>query len=151
MNSNINIFIASDHAGFNAKEFLKTHLTGLGYLVTDLGNKVFDEKDDYPDFIYLAAKAVAENADSFGIIIGGSGQGEAIVANRVKGVRAAIIYDEYSARLSRQHNDANVASFGARTMDNEKMKNLLTIWLNTPFSQEERHVRRIEKINNIAS
>ncbi len=141
------IFIGADHAGFSAKEELKPYLEGLGFLVEDLGNTMLDLNDDYPDFIIPVAKAVAENPESKGIVIGGSGQGEAIAANKVAGIRAALIYDEYSAKMSREHNNANVASFGARVLDVEKMKELLRLWLDTPFSHEERHQRRIDKLN----
>ena len=141
------IFIGSDHAGFEAKEALKKYLEDLGFSVEDLGNSVLDPSDDYPEFIVLVAKAVAENPESRGVVIGGSGQGEAMAANKVKGIRAAVVYDEYSARMSREHNDANIASFGARATDIEKIKELTKLWLNTPFSNKERHVRRIEKLN----
>ncbi len=146
---NTKIYIAADHAGFVLKEELKPYLKEMGFDVEDFGNSVLDQTDDYPDFIILAAEAVAKNSGSLGIVIGGSGQGEAIVANKVKGIRAAVIYDEYSARMSRMDNDANVASFGARTMDSEKAKELIKIWIETPFSNEERHMRRIEKIDNL--
>ena len=149
MDSNKHIFIGADHAGFLAKAELKKYLEELGFSVTDLGNSVLDESDDYPDFILPVAKAVAENAGSWGMVIGGSGQGEAIAANKMQGIRAALIYDEYSAKMSREHNDANVASFGARVLDNEKMKALAKLWLETPFSGEERHARRIEKLNKL--
>ncbi len=148
MNAKITkIYIASDHAGFALKEELKPYLKEMGFDVEDFGNFVLDQNDDYPDFIIQVAEAVAKNTDSRGIVIGGSGQGEAMVANKVKGIRAAVIYDEYSAKMSRIDNDANVASFGARTIDTEKAKELVKIWLETPFSNEERHLRRIEKIN----
>jgi len=141
------IYIASDHAGFALKEELKTYLEDLSYTVEDVGNSVLDNQDDYSDFVVPAAKAVAENPGSLGIVIGGSGQGEAIAANKVKGIRAAVIYDEYSAKMSRMDNDANVASLGARTMSTEQAKELVKLWLQTEFSHEERHQRRIEKLN----
>jgi ribose 5-phosphate isomerase B len=147
--SNQKIFIGADHAGFEVKEELKKYLADLGFSVEDLGNLILDQTDDYPDVIVPVAEAVAKNSDSMGIVIGGSGQGEAIAANKIKGIRAAVVYDEYSARMSRMDNDANVASFGARVLDIEKIKELLLIWLNTPFSNEERHQRRIEKLNNL--
>jgi ribose 5-phosphate isomerase B len=145
--NNKQIFIGADHAGYEAKNELKKYLEELGFSVEDLGNKILDEQDDYPDFIIPVAKAVAENAGSRGVVIGGSGQGEAMAANKVQGIRAAVVYDEYSAKMSREHNDANVASFGARVTNIEKIKELTKLWLNTPFSQEERHIRRIEKLN----
>ncbi len=144
------IFIGADHAGFNLKEGLKKYILELGYEIEDFGAHSFDPDDDYPDFIIPAAKAVAENpSESRGIVIGGSGQGEAICANKTKGIRAAVVYDEYSARMSREHNDANVMALGARTMDFETAKKLVKIWLETPFSEEERHVRRIKRIKNL--
>jgi len=149
MNTDKKIFIASDHAGFELKNNLKDYLESLTFNIEDLGNSEFDPNDDYPDFVTLAAKKVAENPDSFGIVIGGSGQGEAMVANKIKNVRAAVVYDEYSARMSKTDNDANVASLGARTINLEKAKELIKIWLETPFSNEEHHKRRVEKINNL--
>ncbi|MDR4503399.1 MAG: ribose-5-phosphate isomerase [Candidatus Scalindua sp.] len=147
------IYIGTDHAGFELKEELKRHLLDLGCEVQDMGAYEFNEEDDYPDFIFPVVKKVAEailkGEDSKGIVIGGSGQGEAIVANKVRGIRAAVVYDEYSARMSREHNDANIISLGNRTLDTGKAKKLVKIWLETPFSNEARHKRRIEKIKAI--
>ena len=147
------IYIGTDHAGFELKEELKIFLEKLGCKVEDKGAYEFDEEDDYPDFIFHVVKAVAEDIirdlDSRGIVIGGSGQGEAIVANKVRGIRAAVVYDEYSAKMSREHNDANIISLGNRTLDIDKAKALVKIWLETPFSNEERHKRRIEKIKKL--
>lgn len=144
------IFLGADHAGFELKNELKKYLEEFGYEVKDFGNDVYDEQDDYPDFILPVAEAVAKDPkNSRGIVFGGSGQGEAIVANRIAGVRAAVIYDynENIITLSRQHNDANVLSFGARFIDLSEVKSAVRIWLETPFSGEERHKRRIEKID----
>jgi ribose 5-phosphate isomerase B len=147
------IYIGTDHAGFELKEELKKFLDSLGCKVKDMGAYEFNEADDYPDFIWPVVKAVAEEIakglDTRGIVIGGSGQGEAIVANKVRGIRAAVVYDEYSARMSREHNDANIISLGTRTLDIDKAKALVKIWLETPFSNEERHKRRIEKIKKL--
>ncbi len=147
------IYIGTDHAGFELKEELKIFLENLGCEVEDKGAYEFNEADDYPDFIYPVVKAVAEDIakdwNSRGIVIGGSGQGEAIVANKVKGIRAAVVYDEYSAEMSRKHNDANILSLGTRTLTISKAKKLVQLWLETPFSNEERHKRRIEKIKAI--
>lgn len=141
------IFIGADHAGFQLKEDLKRYLSGLGYEVEDMGAKEFDPDDDYPDFIFPTARAVAENPQEHrGIIIGGSGQGEVMCANKIKGIRAALVYDEYSARMSREHNDANIMSIGARVLDTDTVKKLAKTWLETPFSGEERHKRRLAKI-----
>ena len=140
----MNIYIGADHAGFKLKEFLRD----LGYDVEDTGAYKFDENDDYPDFIILVAKAVAKNPEhNNGIVIGGSGQGEAMAANRIKGVRAALIYDKYSAKMSREHNNANIISLGARVLSARKAKKLVKLWLDTPFSNGERHIRRIKKID----
>ncbi len=147
------IYIGTDHAGFELKEELKKFLKDLGCEVEDKGAYEFNREDDYPDFILPVVKAVAEDIardlDSRGIVIGGSGQGEAIVANKVKKIRAAVVYDEYSARMSREHNDANIVSIGTRTLSADKAKRLVKLWLETPFSNEERHKRRIEKIKTI--
>jgi ribose 5-phosphate isomerase B len=147
------IYIGTDHAGFELKEELKKFLKDLGCEVEDKGAYEFNREDDYPDFILPVVKAVAEDIakdlDSRGIVIGGSGQGEAIVANKVKNIRAAVVYDEYSARMSREHNDANIVSLGTRTLSADKAKKLVKLWLETPFSNEERHKRRIEKIKTI--
>ena len=147
------IYIGTDHAGFELKEELKKFLKDLGCEVEDKGAYEFNREDDYPDFILPVVKAVAEDIardlDSRGIVIGGSGQGEAIVANKIKKIRAAVVYDEYSARMSREHNDANIVSLGTRTLSADKAKKLVKLWLETPFSNEERHKRRIEKIKTI--
>lgn len=141
------IFIGADHAGFILKEKLKKYLRRLGFNVKDFGAEKFNPSDDYPDFVIPAAVALARNPhENRGIIIGGSGQGEAIVANKVKGIRAAMVYDEYSAKMSREHNNANVIVLGARTMDFEKAKKIVKLWLNTPFSGASRHKRRLKKI-----
>ena len=147
------IYIGTDHAGFELKEELKIFLENRGCDVEDKGAFEFNAADDYPDFIYPVVKAVAEDLvrdlDSRGIVFGGSGQGEAIVANKVKGIRAAVVYDEYSAKMSREHNDANILSLGTRTLSIGEAKDLVTLWLETPFSNEERHKRRIDKIKAI--
>ena len=144
------IFIGADHAGYEMKNELKKYLEEFGYEVKDMGDSTYDEKDDYPDFIRPVAEMVAKDPEnSRGIIIGGSGQGEAMVANRLRGVRAAVLYDynENIVGLSREHNNANVLSLGARFIDLDEAKNAVKIWLETPFSEDERHVRRIKKID----
>ena len=141
------IFVAADHAGFQMKEDLKKYLADLGYEVKDMGAFELNPGDDYPDLMFPMAKAVAENlGENKGIAVCGSGQGEAMAANKVRGIRAAVVYDEYSARMSRQDNDANIMALGARTLDIETAKRLVRMWLETPFSGEERHIRRIKKI-----
>lgn len=144
------IFLASDHAGFDLKEKLKFFLQELGYEIEDMGNFVYDERDDYPDFILFAARKVAENPEQDrGIVLGGSGQGEAMVCNRIKGARAAVVYNynEDIIRLSREHNNANILSLAARFLSEEEAKKAVKIWLETKFSGEERHQRRIAKLD----
>lgn len=142
------IFLAADHAGFELKEFLSNHLIQLGYNVEDCGAYEMDSTDDYPDFIIPAARKVASDPDSRGIIMGGSGQGEAIAANRIKGVRAAVYYDGPIdiVRLSRSHNNANILSLGARFISNEKAVEVVKMWFNEPF-EGGRHQKRIDKLD----
>lgn len=140
------IFIGADHAGFMLKEEVKFYLKQEGYEVEDCGAYRIDSTDDYPDFVAVAAKKVAENPRSFGIVFGKSGAGEAIVANKIKGVRAVLAVNEENVRLSREHNDANVLSLGSIFYSSETAKNLVKLFLETPFSNEERHNRRINKI-----
>ena len=143
------IFLATDHAGFELKEKVKKFLTDSDHEVEDCGAYVLDSNDDYPDFVHKAAVKVGEDTEnSRGNIFGGSGQGEAMVANRVKGVRAAVYYggSEEIVKLSREHNDANILSLGARFITEEQAMHAIKIWLETPFSEEERHKRRIDKI-----
>ena len=142
------ILLASDHAGFELKEFLSNHLIQLGYNVEDCGAYEMDSTDDYPDFIIPAVRKVASDPDSRGIIMGGSGQGEAIAANRIKGVRAAVYYDGPIdiVRLSRSHNNANILSLGARFISNEKAVEVVKMWFNEPF-EGGRHQKRIDKLD----
>lgn len=144
------IYIGTDHAGFELKESLAVFLRALGYEVFDMGAHSFEALDDYPDFICPVAEAVAGDSDSRGIILGGSGQGEAMCANRIKGARAAVYYGGPFdiAILSREHNDANILSIGARFVEDDEAKEVIRIWLKTPFSGDERHARRIAKLDN---
>ena len=141
------IFLASDHAGFALKSVLAAHVSTLGHLVEDLGPAVFDPQDDYPDYAVPCAKRVAAEQGSFGIIIGGSGQGEAMCANRVKGIRAAVFYGGSMeiVKLMREHNDANILSLGARFVKEDEAKNAVELFLSTPFSGDARHIRRLAK------
>ncbi len=146
------IFIASDHAGFELKQALIPFLENLGHEVTDCGAKVLNPEDDYPEFISQAALGVFEDIENArGIIIGGSGQGEAIVANRLPSIRAAVYYGGNLdiVKLSREHNDANVLSLGARFVSVEEAQEAVKLWLETTFSGEERHTRRINQIDEI--
>ncbi len=141
------IYIGSDHAGYELKEKLKTYLSGLGHAVEDKGAYSYDANDDYPDFITPVAEAVAKEEGSFGVVLGGSGQGEAICANRVKGARAALYYGKSIdiVKLAREHNNANILSLGGRFLSDDEAKEALALFLETPFTNDERHVRRINK------
>ena len=143
------IHIATDHAGLELKNIIKGHLINEGYNVTDHGAHEYDALDDYPDYIFPCAKAVAADSESRGIILGGSGQGEAMAANRVKGVRAAVFYNgpDEIVKLSREHNNANILSLGARFMTENEIYDVIEMWLNEPF-EGGRHQRRIEKLDN---
>ncbi len=142
------VSIASDHAGFTLKEALIDFLKDEGYEVDDMGPTLLNPTDDYPDYILPLAKKVALRKDSFGIIIGGSGQGEAIAANHIHGIRAVVYYGGSLdiIRLSREHNDANILSLGARFLSVDEAWDAVRLWLTTSFSHAERHVRRIEKL-----
>lgn len=140
--------LASDHAGFQHKEAVKEYLQKQGIEVIDHGAAAFNEVDDYPDFIVPAAQAVAmSNGEDAGIIFGGSGQGEAMSANRVLGVRAALYYGGPTdiLTLSRVHNNANILSIGARFVSIEETLEAIAIWSEIPFSNDERDIRRLSK------
>lgn len=157
------IFIASDHAGFALKNALIEHIRTLGYDIEDMGASSFEAEDDYPDYMTPLARIVASEPGTRGIIVGGSGQGEAMCANRVPGIRAAVFYgprpvtvsldidgghseDGYDAvRLPRRHNNANVLSLGARFISGEEADEAVRIFLETPFSDSPRHARRLAK------
>ena len=142
------IHLATDHAGLELKEKVKLYLSDLNYEVIDHGAYEYDALDDYPDFIFPCANAVSNDPESKGIILGGSGQGEAMAANRVKGVRAAVFYNgpDEIIKLSRRHNNANILSLGARFMSKEEMYKIIEVWLSTDF-ESGRHQRRIEKLD----
>jgi ribose 5-phosphate isomerase B len=154
------VYLASDHAGFELKQSLIEFVTALGYEVADMGPLSYTEDDDFPDFILPMAKKVAGESGSMGIAIGASGQGEAMAANRVKGVRAAVYYgpaagDQTDAEgnvmdvltSTRAHNNANILSIGARFVSGEDVEKAVRLWLSTPFSGDERHVRRNAKLD----
>jgi len=142
------IHLATDHAGLELKNSIKAHLLASGYNVTDHGAHEYDALDDYPDFIFPCARAVASDPESRGIILGGSGQGEAMAANRIKGVRAAVFYNgpKEIVKLSREHNNANILSIGARFMSEEEIHDVIELWFEEPF-EGGRHQRRIEKLD----
>ncbi|MEN9413355.1 MAG: hypothetical protein RLZZ342_442 [Candidatus Parcubacteria bacterium] len=145
------IFLASDHAGFALKEALVPFILSLGHEIEDCGPAAFNEGDDYPVLIAVAAQQVSKQPAVRAIVVGGSGTGEAIVANRFPGVRAAV-YNGASldtVRLSREHNDANVLSLGARFISVDEAHVAVKLWLDTSFSGEERHLRRIDQIEEV--
>ena len=146
------VHIATDHAGMELSAFLVTELSKLGHEVVDHGPKVYDALDDYPGFCIAAAQAVASDwkngALSLGIVLGGSGNGEQIAANKVAGIRAALVWNEEVAALAREHNDANIIAVGARQHSKQEVLRLVQVFLETPFSNDERHVRRIGKIGH---
>jgi len=144
------VHLGSDHAGLELKDHLLTWLVDHGHEVVDHGPFVYDAVDDYPPFCLRAAEAVAADRDeaveSFGVVIGGSGNGEQMAANKVKGVRAALVWNEETASLARDHNDANVISLGGRMHSMDEMTRFIDVFLKTPFSNGARHARRIGMI-----
>ena len=141
------IHIGSDHAGLELKAALVEYLQTKGHEVTDHGPHEYDAVDDYPDFCIPAAIATAADSTSLGIVLGGSGNGEQIAANKVKGVRAALAWSVETAKLARDHNNANVVGIGGRMHTIEECKTIIDAFVETPFSNDERHVRRISKIS----
>ncbi|MDE2592292.1 MAG: ribose-5-phosphate isomerase [Actinomycetales bacterium] len=144
------IHIATDHAGLDLSHFLIRELTKQGHEVFDHGPQSYDPLDDYPAFCINAALAVVADQQAgvpaLGIVLGGSGNGEQIAANKVKGIRAALAWNESTAKLAREHNDANVIALGARQHSIEEVLHLVELFIAEPFSQDERHIRRIGKI-----
>ncbi len=153
------IYLGTDHAGYELKLRIKDYLGSLGHEVVDKGPFSFDKEDDYPDFIFPVAEAVASDVGSFGIIFGGSGQGEAMCANRIKGARAGVYYGDIANQVDsdgkeidmitslREHNNANILSIGARFLDEEKVKIAIQKFVTTSFPGGERHARRIGKLD----
>jgi ribose 5-phosphate isomerase B len=140
------VYLGSDHAGLELKQYLFRRLAERGDDVTDVGPVAMDPEDDYPPYCVHAAARVVGDPGSLGIVIGGSGNGEQISANKVPGVRAALAWSPEIARLARQHNDANVVALGARMHTAEEAWVITTTFLNTPFSNEPRHIRRIAQV-----
>ncbi len=140
------VYLGSDHAGYELKSYLAGQLPLWGYEVVDLGAASFEPDDDYPPYCIAAATRVVEDPGSLGVVIGGSGNGEQITANKVPGVRAALAWNQENARLAREHNDANVVGIGARMHTLDEAMAIVTTFLSTPFSGEKRHLRRIELI-----
>lgn len=140
------IHIAADHAGFELKQHLVEHLRAAGHDVTDHGAYVYDPQDDYPEVCFAAAEAVVAEPGSLGVVIGGSGNGEQIAANKVPGVRAALAWNTTTARLGRAHNDANVVAVGGRQHSLEEAVEIVDAFLDEPFSGDARHQRRIDQL-----
>lgn len=138
------VHIASDHAGYELKAIAITHLENNGYEVIDHGALTYDPQDDYPSFCFEAAQATVNDPGSLGIVIGGSGNGEQIAANKVRGARAALAWNLQTARLAREHNNANVVGIGARMHTSEEALEIIDAFLSEPYSNDPRHQRRIE-------
>ena len=140
------VYLGSDHAGFELKQHLVNHLSKQGHEVVDIGPRVYDAEDDYPPFCLATGAKVVADPGSLGIVIGGSGNGEQIAANKIAGVRAALAWKVEVAQLARQHNDANVLSLGAREHTLDEAASFADAFLATPFSGNERHARRIAEL-----
>jgi ribose 5-phosphate isomerase B len=141
------VYLGSDHAGYELKQHLVQWLTSAGHEPVDCGPHVYDAVDDYPPFVLRAAERAAADPDALGIVIGGSGNGEAIAANKVKGVRAALAWSTETAELGREHNNANVISIGARMHTLDEATKFVEVFVGTPFSEDPRHIRRIDMIS----
>jgi ribose 5-phosphate isomerase B len=140
------VYLGADHAGYELKVHLASHLPVQGYEVLDMGAAAFDPEDDYPTYCFRVASRVVADPGSLGVVLGGSGNGEQIAANKVPGVRAALAWNTEVARLAREHNDANVVAIGGRMHTLDEATAIVATFLSTPFSGAERHVRRIEQI-----
>lgn len=147
------VYLGTDHAGYYLKEEVREWLDSRSLEYEDMGAVSLDDGDDYNEFVYRVAEKVGQSNVDRGIIFGGSGQGEAMQANRVYGVRAAVFYggDTEIVRLSREHNNANILSLGARFMSNEEALRVIQMWLGEPFSGHERHKRRNKKLDELSS
>ena len=145
------IYVASDHGGYELKKELVNYLQEKGHVIEDMGNKKHDSQDDYPDFILPLAEKVAKDIGTMGIILGRSGNGEAIAANKVKGIRAAVCLNAQVAKMAREHNDANILSLGADYVDLNTAKVIADTFLETSFSTKEKYKRRVNKITSYES
>lgn len=143
------LYIGSDHGGFSLKETLKAYLSSKGVAIEDRGAPTLDPGDDYPQYAMAVAKAVLQDKANQGILICRSGGGMGIAANRFKGIRAVEVVDEKSAIHAREHNNANIMTLSAEWMDEEVAKHVVDVFLSTPFSGEERHIRRIQELDNL--
>ena len=140
------VYLGSDHAGFELKSALAEAVAAAGHEVVDCGPPSYQPGDDYPPYVMRAAAGAAAHPGSIAIVVGGSGNGEQIAANKIDGIRAALAWNEETARLARQHNDANVLSLGARMYEIDQALEFARIFITTPFSQEPRHARRLAMI-----
>ena len=143
------IFIGADHAGFKLKEHLKKFLKSEGHQINDRGNLILEPKDDYPDFAAKVSREVVKFKESKGILVCGSAEGICIAANKIKGIRAVAVWSLKNAKLSREHNDANVLCLSGWEISSKKAEQITLSWLSTKFSGEERHKRRIKKIKEL--
>jgi len=143
----VRVHLGGDHAAYDLLVDLVAFLQGEGHEVTNHGPHAYDEVDDYPVYVLRAAQAVAADPGSFGVVLGGSGNGEQMAANKVAGIRAALCSDDELARLAREHNDAQVISIGARMTSVDEARSMLRVFLTTPFSGDERHARRIAMVS----
>ncbi|MER6396215.1 MULTISPECIES: ribose-5-phosphate isomerase [unclassified Kitasatospora] len=141
------VYLGSDHAGYELKNHLVEWLKEAGHEPVDCGPHIYDAADDYPPFCLRAAERTAADPEALGVVIGGSGNGEAIAANKVKGVRAALAWSEQTASLGREHNNANVISVGGRMHTQEEATRFVEVFLNTPYSGDARHTRRITMLS----
>jgi ribose 5-phosphate isomerase B len=144
----VRVYLGSDHAGFELKTALVASLREAGHDPVDCGPSAYDGQDDYPPYVMRAAQSVVDNPGTLGIVIGGSGNGEQIAANKVPGIRAALAWTQETAQLARQHNDANVLSLGARQYPEQDAVKFAKVFVETPFSQEPRHARRIAMLTD---
>ncbi|TCP48555.1 ribose 5-phosphate isomerase B [Tamaricihabitans halophyticus] len=142
------VYIGSDHAGFELKSYLVAHLTEAGHEVVDVGPAEYDALDDYPPFCVATARRVVADEGSLGVVLGGSGNGEQIAANKVPGARAALAWSAEIAQLAREHNDAQIIGVGARMHSPEEAARIVDTFVATPFSGDERHIRRIEMLRD---
>lgn len=143
------IILGADHAGYKLKEALKKFLLDKGFVVEDMGAKSLDKNDDYPDFAVSVAKRIQDKQGNYGILVCGSGAGVCIAANKIKNIRAVSVNTEKEAKLTREHNDANVLCLSGWNLKLPQAQKIVLTWLKTPFSGESRHVRRLEKIKRI--
>lgn len=142
------VYFGADHGGFELKDRLEGYVSELGYETEDFGAHKLDPEDDYPDFVFLVAEKVARGEDAVGIVIGRSGNGEAIAANKVKGIRAAVCTNVEMARKAREDNDANILALGADYISEDEAGEIVKTFLETPFSSGERHKRRLQKVSD---